>query len=68
MELTNEQLKDIIANIDADVYIVQRQYATVDTYLRDMGYFIPMKDIKVAVNELTKDVYFVQLAKQLNII
>jgi hypothetical protein len=66
MEYTKEQLKDIIANIDADYYIATDKPETVDSFLRDMGYFVPMKDIKSVVTELrTKDAYFIKLAKNL---
>lgn len=64
MDLTTAQLKDTIANMDADFYIIRKEYATVDGYLRDMGYFVPMKDIKSAVDTLNKDPYYTFLAKQ----
>lgn len=64
MELTFDQLKDTIANIDADVYVVRREYATVDSFLRDMGYIVPLADIKRAVDALvSSDPYFKKLAK-----
>ena len=67
MEYTDEQLKDIIANIDADVYIARNEPETVDSFLRDMGYFIPMKKIESTVKALQKDPYFAKLAKQLKV-
>lgn len=64
-QLTTSELKDTIANMDADVYIVRKEYATVDSYLRDMGHFVPMKDIKTAVDALTNDPYFKLMAKRI---
>ena len=65
MEYTDEQLKDIIANIDADVYIARNEPETVDSFLRDMGYFVLMAKIKSIVNILRKDAYFTKLAKDI---
>lgn len=56
-----EQLKDIIANNDMDIAIINNQPETVDSWLRDMGHFVPMKDIKKALRQLRADAYYSRL-------
>ena len=64
MSSTNKaDLKEVIANIDADVCIVRKEYDTVDSYLRDAGYFCSKKQIKTAVDELRRDPYYSRLIK-----
>lgn len=62
MEYNKEQVKDIVANIDADVYIARNETKTVAEFVKDMGYNISMKKIEAAVKELQKDPYFKMLA------
>lgn len=59
--MTTTQIQDIIANNDMDVAIINNQPETVDSYLRDMGHFIPMEDIKIALAALRSDSYYAPL-------
>lgn len=59
--MDHNQLKDIIANNDMDEAIIEKEYHTIDAYLRDMGYYCRMSEIKKAVNDLVKnDRYYQQ--------
>lgn len=66
MNLTQTQLKDIIANCDADYYIIRKQYSMIDSVIREQGYFVEVAKIKRAVNSLVKnDIYFKRMAENL---
>lgn len=66
MNLTQTQLKDIIANCDADYYIIRKEYATVEEFIKNEGFEVESSAVKRAVNSLVKnDTYFKRMAQNL---
>lgn len=66
MQYTKEQLKDIVANIDADYYIVKGDVESVCEMLEEAGYDKgwDSMDVDAVIAELQKDPYFKKLAEK----
>ncbi len=61
------QLRDIIANSDMDVLIVNRRYAEIRTTLANIGHEVDIQIVMAIVDQMaSQDWYFVRLAQTVN--
>lgn len=65
--ISNEQMKDIIANADhLQMMVIRRQYADIYGALCDDGFNVDIQSVMVVVDQLaSSDPFFVRLAKDL---
>ena len=61
---SREELKDIVANMDADVYIIRGDVETIVGWLEMSDYIgFTNKDVEEVVKELQKDPFIAKLAQ-----